>query len=167
MNSARLCLLIMTVLISFSLSSCVSVSLQKNESQPAKDVIFSEPISPFAEMKLNSADKAWLSKITGNTISYISDCLKNSDPSLEQMMNDSLSVLDNLKVLDQQSKPFNSRSSFFFVAEGSVDGIAVKMKVIVFKKNNCNYTLTYAGVKKNFDGELGYFEKFQSSFTAP
>lgn len=167
MNTNHRSFNIWIALFAFAFSSCVSVSLQKTEAISAKDVNFEQPALPFESISLNSADKTWISKASGNTISYLSDCQKNSDPTLEQMQNETTSVVDNLNVLEINSIPFNSRTGLTSTVEGMVDGVPVKMKVLVFKKNTCNYTLTFAGVKKHFDQELKYFEQFQSSFKAP
>jgi hypothetical protein len=154
-------------LSTFAFSSCVSVSLQKTDTVAAKDVNFESPALPFESISLKSADKTWISKASGNTISFLSDCQKNSDPTLEQMQNETTSVVDNVTVIESNSIPFNSRTGLTSTVEGMVDGVPVKMKVLVFKKNTCNYTLTFAGVKKHFDQELKYFEQFQASFKAP
>lgn len=171
MNPQRLVIFNMIVLGSLVLSGflfgCVSVSLPGNEVAPAKNVEYRNPELPFEEIKLKTADHTWISKTTGNTVSFLSDCQKNSDPSLEQMLNDSTSVIDHLKVIETQENLFNARSSLESIVEGTVDGVPVKMKVLVFKKNSCNYTLTFAGLKNKFASESTAFEKFQTSFRAP
>ena len=155
------------IALASSFSSCVSVSLPGQEISPAKNVEFKSPETPFEEINLKSADRTWISKITGNTVSFLSDCQKNSDPTLEQMLSDSTSVIDHLKIIESQEGIFNNRSSLESIVEGSVDGVPVKMKVLVFKKNSCNYTLTYAGLKIKFTSEFNTFENFQTSFRAP
>ena len=107
MTTARLCLYILLISSLEFLSNCVSVSLQKNELEPAKNVGYQIPLAPYEEIKLKSADKTWISKTTGNTLSFLSDCQKNSDPTLEQMLSDSVSVLDGLKISDNKELPYN------------------------------------------------------------
>jgi len=148
------------------LSNCVSVNLPSSSGSPAKDVKFDAPASPFEDMKVKTADKAWISKNTGNTISFLSDCNSSSDPTLQQLQSESLAVLDNLKVLDSKDSDFNGRESNSTFAQGEVDGVPVKTEILVFKKNGCNFTLSYGGVLSRFEAEKKFFDKFKESFKA-
>ncbi|MBL7668979.1 MAG: hypothetical protein JNM39_00715 [Bdellovibrionaceae bacterium] len=148
-------------------SSCVSVSLDKNKVVPAKNVRFNAPDSPFEEIDIPNSDKTWISAVSGNTISFLSDCQKNSDPTLEQMLTDSFSVLEGLHASQSETLTYNSRQALQMTSEGFVDGVPIKMKALVFKRNSCNYTLTYAGVSKKFPRELDQFSRFLQSFYAP
>lgn len=148
-------------------TSCVSVSLEKSEAVRAKNVRFRAPEPPFEEIKIPNSDKTWISAVSGNTISFLSDCQKNSDPTLEQMQGDSFSVLEGLHNSESETLTFNSRQALLMTSEGLVDGVPIKMKALVFKRNACNYTLTYAGVSKKFPRELDQFKSFLQSFSAP
>lgn len=128
---------------------------------------YTEPGKPFAEIKGGSADSAWQSEVTGNTISFISECGGANDPGLKQLEGESLSALGKLKIEDSLSATFSGRESLMTVATGEVDGVPVKTKLVIFKKNGCNYTLSYGGVEKKFAAELGYFDKFVQSFNVP
>ncbi|UXR64252.1 hypothetical protein EZJ49_14385 [Bdellovibrio bacteriovorus] len=153
-------------ILSVLLASCVSVNLPGRKSVPAKGVEFSAPSSPFKAIDSASSDKAWLSGATGNTISFVSDC-GGADPSLQQMETESLAALSNLDVKTSDSVMFNGREARQTVATGTVDGIAVQLALVVFKKNNCNYTLSYGGVQKQFAAEQNHFEQFKAQFKAP
>lgn len=149
------------------LGSCVSVQLPGGKVTSAKDVSFSAPSSPFNEIKSDSSDKAWISGKTGNTISYLSECGGKNEPTLQQLESDSLSALNSLKVLKSEDTSFNGRAARQTLAQGFVDGVSVQLSLLVFKKNGCNYTLTYGGVEKNFQNELNTFENFKQNFKAP
>jgi len=149
-----------------TLGACVSVKIPTGAGNPAKDVKYADPTSPFKEIKVTSGDKAWLSSKTGNTISYISDCNGSADPSLQQIEGESLAVLDKLKIVQTQNLEFNGREAVRTLAQGEVDGVSVKTELVVFKKNGCNFTLSFGGVAKTFDSEKTYFEKFLESFKA-
>lgn len=149
------------------LTSCVSVQLPGSKITSAKDVEFNSPGSPFNEIKRGNTDKAWLSEKTGNTISYFSECGGSSEPSLQQLENDSLAALIDLQTESSQELTFNGRAAQQSVSSGKIDGVPVKVALLVFKKNGCNYTLTYGGVAKNFSSELKQFEEFKQHFKAP
>lgn len=158
---------LLILILSLSFTACVSVSLPKASGKKATNLEFSAPAAPFQAIKTESADAAWLSAKTGNTISYLSDCESPIDPSVKQIESESLSALTNLKIESSDEIPYNGRQAAVSVASGAVDGVPVKMKLLVFKKNNCNYTLTYAGVEKNFSAEVKEFNRFIQSFKAP
>lgn len=151
----------------FLATACVSVKIPSASGNPAKDVKFDAPASPYGEIKISSADKAWLSSKTGNTISFISDCNSSEDPSLEQLQNDNLGVLEDLKVVKSDKGEFNGREALFTVAQGDVDGVPVETRLVIFKKNGCNYTLSYGGVLKTFESERHVFDSFVATFKAP
>ncbi|WII72403.1 hypothetical protein QJS83_00795 [Bdellovibrio sp. 22V] len=153
--------------MSLLLGSCVSVKLPGGKVTSAKDVTFTAPPSPFQEIKADSSDKAWLSGKTGNTISFLSECGGGADPSLEQLEVDSLGAINKVKVLQSDETMFNGRAARQSTAQGQIDGVSVQMALLVFKKNGCNYTLSYGGVAKQFSVEEDVFEKFKQSFKAP
>lgn len=155
------------ILSALFLGACVSVNLPTSSSVKAKGVTYSEPTSPFKSTKPQEFDKVWLSEKTSNTISYLSECENPMDPSLKQIEGESLSALGKLKVENSVSANFNNRESLITTATGEVDGIPAKLKLVIFKRNNCIYTLTYAGVEKNFDSEIRIFDQFIESFKVP
>lgn len=155
------------VLAAFSFSACVSVKLPAPTNKKAEKVIFTAPKAPYQVISSGNADVAWLSGKTGNTISFLSECESPADASMKQIQNESLSVLSNLKVESDEEVAYNGRQALVTVASGKVDGVPVKMKLVIFKKNNCNYTLSYAGVEKNFAPELPEFSRFMQNFKAP
>jgi hypothetical protein len=154
-------------LVSLALGACVSVNIPTSAGSPAKDVKYEEPPSPFKDIKVKTADKAWISAKTGNTISYLSDCHSPTDPSLSQLESESLAVLDKLSVVNTKQIEFNGREATTTIAQGEVDGVPVKTQILVFKKNSCNFTLSYGGVHAKFDAEEKLFQKFTESFKAP
>ncbi len=149
------------------LSSCVSVNLPSSSGTKSAAVDFKPPAKPFISTDTKSADKAWISQKNGNTISYLSDCGSPIDPPLQQIESDTLNFLENLKILSSETKTFNGRESLETIAQGNVDGVAVKMRVLTFKKNNCSYSLVYGGVKDKFNSELGEFDHFLQGFKVP
>jgi hypothetical protein len=153
--------------MSILLTSCVSVELPGNKVTSAKGVEYQDPGGSYEEIKAKNADKTWLSKKSGNTISYLSECGNTADPSLQSIESDSLSALSNLEILKTETITFNGRGARQTVAAGTVDGVPVALSLLVFKKNGCNYTLSYGGLEKQFNGELPVFENFKKNFKAP
>ena len=148
-------------------SGCVSVELPNSKTTSAKDVKWSEPGGQFKEIKATNADKTWLSSRTGNTISYLSECGNSADPSLQALEAESLSALGKINPISNKVYDYNGRAARSSVSSGEVDGVPVQLELLVFKKNGCNYTLSYGGVMKQFDVEQKIFEDFKANFKAP
>ena len=149
------------------MSGCVSVELPSSKTTSAKDVQWSEPSSPFKEIKATNADKTWLSSRTGNTISFLSECGNTADPSLQTLEAESLSAVGKINTISSRIYDFNGRAARNSVSSGEVDGVPVQLELLVFKKNGCNYTLSYGGVMKQYDAEHKIFEDFKQNFKAP
>lgn len=166
MKNHKLFSLIILILIPFCLTGCISIGISSSP-EPAKNLSYESPKAPFSAHKIKTGDKIWLSEKTGNSISFISDCSLNSDPSLEALEIDALSGIENIEVQETNTLEYNQRKAKKTVAKGSVDGIKIKVKVISFKKNSCNYNLLFAGKQERFESELSDFDKFAESFKAP
>lgn len=162
-TTQRIFLLLPSLLI---LSSCITVGVSKDP-QPAKNLAFKEPSSPFTNLKSKTGDRAWISSKTNNVISYISDCSPNQDPSLDQLEQDALSGLEKLEIKSRQEIHYNQRMARTTVGEGFIDGVKVKLNVVSFKKNACSYNLIYGGVAERFDTESQEFKNFTENFRAP
>lgn len=149
------------------LSGCVSVSLPTSTTAKATGVRLSAPNKPFNKLDEAALDQAWMSSKTGNAISYLSECGPSTDRTLEVLQAESLNVLSKLKVEEERNFDFNGRKAMWATASGEVDGVPVKMSLVTLKKNNCNYSLTYSGLEKNFSSEQSHFKSFVDSFEAP
>ena len=149
------------------LGGCVSIELPGSKSKPAQNVAYNPPHAPFRDLKGGGFDKAWLSEKTGNTIAYISDCGNGNDPSLQQIEAESLSSLNNLQTLSSEEVSFNGRAALSSTSAGTLDGVPVRLSLLVFKKNGCNFTLSYGGTEKQFSSEVSQFEDFKRNFKAP
>lgn len=154
-------------LASLFFTGCVTVDVGSSKSEPAKNVDYTAPSAPFKPSTTKNSDKLWISAESGNSLSYLSDCGGSQEPTLEQLENEALSSLVDLKILQTEKLDYNNREALKTLAEGKIDGVKVKMSLLTLKKNNCNYTLIYGGVAKNFDKELPQFQSFLKNFRAP
>lgn len=149
------------------LGGCVSIELPGAKSKPAQNVAYTPPTTPFKDLKGAGFDKAWLSEKTGNTIAYTSDCGNGNDPSLQQIEAESLSSLNNLQTISSEEISFDGRAALSSTSSGTLDGVPVRLSLLVFKKNGCNYALSYGGTEKQFSSEISQFENFKRNFKAP
>lgn len=151
-----------------SLTACVSIDLSENEIQKATNVRFQAPNSKvFKSISSENIDHGWRNNKNGNTITFISDCGNPYDPSLESIEAGIVSGLQDLKRISTEKPMYNSRASRNSVYTGNVDGIASKVELIVFKKNNCIYVLSYLAVDKYFAENHQDFKNFTEGFRTP
>ncbi|MCB0412192.1 MAG: hypothetical protein KDD22_06670 [Bdellovibrionales bacterium] len=149
------------------LCSCVSVNLGNSQGEKASGIKYSEPADPFDDQNLPYVDEAWTNPKTGNTISFLSDCNSSTDPSLKDLRDSTLSGLKSLNLQSSEEITYNGRAGLRSLATGSLDGVDSKVDLLVFKKNNCIYFLTYTGVPLQFNVDHMEFERFVKEFNAP
>ena len=156
------------ILISFLfLTSCVSVNLGGGKASKATDISYVAPKSSFDKIKNEGFDHAWQNPKNGNTIAFLSECRSKTDISMQLMEKESLEALENLKIIKSNLFEYNEREAKELLAEGQVDGIPVKIQLVLLKKNECNYTISFVGRKKFFDVDQGTFQTFLTEFKAP
>ncbi len=153
--------------IFLTLAGCVTVDVGGSKAKSARNVKFEKPGSPFASSSDGTGDQTWISEKTGNSISYLSECERQVELNLEQLESEALSVLEKMKIEKSERLGFNGREAVRTVASGKVDGVDVKMQLLTFKKNNCNYSLSYGAVSSKYDLELSQFDQFMKGFQAP
>jgi hypothetical protein len=155
-----------TLPICFAAMGCVSVGLQKTPIVKSDKYTFQNPNSAFKKVDPDNADYAWRNPKTGNTIAVISECSATKDPELGALESESIQALSSPKILSSKESTFNDREALRSVAEGTIDGVAVKIDVLNFKKSTCVYSLTYFGRLKSFGLDQVEFENFLKGFTA-
>jgi hypothetical protein len=143
--------------VSFKLSPDVTKS---------RKVVFTNPAAPFAPTDIAPADQAWKSSKTGNTISYFSECSRDQVP-LERMRDDVLLSMPEAKVVSNESRNFDDREALDSTIEGKLEGIPVRIRLLVYQKNGCRYSLSYSCRTSTFDREVSSYQEFEKGFRAP
>lgn len=148
-------------------AGCVSVNLGGRKPSKNTDVKFEVPWPPFEELSSTYLDQAWRNPSNGNTISFLSECGNSYDPPLDQIQRGILSEIENLQILEQHRVDYNARTGIHSIVRGSVDGVLHQLQMLVFKKNNCNYILTYTALIDKFGENQRTFYWFAKRFQAP
>lgn len=159
--------LLVSIGISLSAISCVTINVGDNDLSKADGIQFSPPPSPFQELKTSSADEAWQNKATGSSISFVSSCGESQEPTLEQIRKTTIDGIANIEITKEEKMNFNQREALDSIITGKVDGVAIQSRILIFKKNNCNYSISYVSLKEKFQNEQSVFENFLRSFKAP
>lgn len=154
--------------VSAFLSACVSVNIgNSGNSQKSETVKYKAPGKPFEEFKTELVDNAWKNPKNGNSISFLSECNSAADPTLETIYKGLISSIDRAESQNKNNITYNGREALRSTVSGYVDGVQSKFDLLVFKKNNCTYILSYVATEKFFSENLGAFEKFTENFVVP
>lgn len=157
------------LLIFFALgaTSCVSVKIQSgSDVEKSKVIEFLPPPTPFKHTKNETVDEYWKNFKNGNSISFLSECSSpgSADPSLDAIYKGLISSIDQAKALELKKINYNGREALQTVTTGTVDGIQSKFKIILLKKNNCNYIVSYIATEKMFAQNEKDFDEFLKGF---
>jgi hypothetical protein len=148
-------------------SGCVSVNIGGKKLEKSSDISFKAPTAPFTEFEAQGADSAWRNRKNGNSISFLSTCNDPTDPPLSTLQTEMLSTLDNVRVIRSETTSYNAREALSTEAEGMVEGIKTRLELLIFKKNQCIYTLSFVGVATRFGEDQDKFHEFLKTFEAP
>lgn len=165
-NEVKFVSKIFVLFSALSMSGCVSVALKKEPIVKSDKYTYQNPGSPFKKVDPDNADHAWRNSKTGNTIAVISECSTSRDPELSTLESESVQALSAVKISSSKEMIFNDREALRSTAEGTIDGVSVKIDVLNFKKSSCMYSLTYFGRSKGFQADQNEFENFLKGFSA-
>ena len=157
----------LVVSLTVSLPGCVSVEIAGKKADRSTGVQVVEPGAPFVRIASPQADGAWLNKANGNAISYLSTCHDPTDPSLDSAFTELIGSLESPKTIRTATETFNGREALEAEVAGLVDGVRTHVEVVIFKRNQCLYSLSYVGVEKSFAGDRARFQRFLDGFRAP
>lgn len=165
-NPLSLSLLAFQAIIIGTLTSCVSVEVPFGPVPKSEKAHAPKPNPPFVAFPTSTADEAWISEKTGNTISYLSECKKNEE-RIEDVALDAARAIEQARILKTTRGTIDSKPTSELLVAGKVDSHPVKMALAVFRDKDCLFSLTYGGLEENFNKEAGEFEAFKEGFRVP
>ena len=146
---------------------CVSVNVGGKKAKKASLIQLEKPSPHFTEIKKEHADRYWRSDLTGNSISFLSECDTPGDPSLNQVLDGLKQGLIDSELVKREELTYNQRAAVKAEIKGFVDGVESIVETLIFKKNNCLYLITYISVPETFETERAIFNQFLQGFRAP
>lgn len=149
-----------------ALTSCVNVQVPFGPVPRAEKALVAKPSSPYSAFATGTADQAWFSEKTNNTISYLSEC-KKSDEKVEDVALDAAKAIDQARILKSSSGLIDGKHTSELLVSGKVESKKIKMAIAVFKDHDCMFSLTYGGLEEHFESELAQFEEFKKGFKVP
>ncbi|MCC6276723.1 MAG: hypothetical protein IT289_02265 [Oligoflexia bacterium] len=156
--------MILTLLLS---SGCALLGGTDDAEVKASNIKFNPPSSPFKKVSVSSADHVFQSEKTGSTIAVNSLCQKYVDVKLTHLRDNILAGVEQLKTESETDITYNDREGKRVVALGTMDVIKVKVDLLIFKKNNCTFDLTYISRPEFYATEKRHFDDFLARFKVP
>lgn len=147
-------------------SACVSLSLE-TETEVSKDLYFAEPGGNFKQRSAENLDGYFVEQNSGNSISIKSACYDPADPSLSTLENSAFGGMTVIKEIKRENTKFSKRAALRSKKLVKIDGVAVLVEMMIFKKNNCNYLISHVGVEENFKQTSLQYNAFLKTVRAP
>lgn len=160
-------IILYALLFLFGLTGCASLIFPNPKITKAKDLKFVAPATPYSQIKNDNVDFVWQNSKNGNSLAFLSECSEQHDPALKTIEAENLSALSNIQIIDSKNETYNDRESLQLTTDGQVDGIPIRMSLVIFKKNSCSFTITYVGRQKHFASDLAVFKTFKENFKVP
>lgn len=155
---------ILIIALPFLMVSCVSSILKEKAPTFSKDIQFKDPQSGFSKVNL-SVYPAWKNAKTGNVISLVSDCNENDPSSLAALHQLITASIENAKVTKQETLTFKEKPALLYMTEGQLDGQAIWVRSISFKRKDCGYVSSLSGKPSSLESDLSTFNSFNESFS--
>jgi hypothetical protein len=149
---------------------CVTVGLPEQDVRRAQGVRLVEPKPPFEPMRVESADRSWLNRTTGSSISYHSDCRDaEMGSSLESARSELLAGLTLTEPAVSEPRQVQGRDALWTEAKGRLDGVPTAFSALLFRRNGCLYTLTWIRSHDlaRAEQDRAAFDGFVTGFRAP
>ncbi len=161
---------IFILFILFFLNGCLSFDLGQIISPPVEKsdkVKVTVPSEKYEEINNKIVDRAWQNKKNGNTIAYFSECNSPSDNSIENIEKENIKAIINAKVIERKMVDYNSRKALVSIVSGQFNKDQIKVKIVLFKKNGCIFTISYVSRAIFYAADERIFQKFVEDFKIP
>ena len=112
----------------------------------------------WTRVNIKGGDLAFRNALYNATITVDSTCSPNkSQYSLEVLSESLLIGIQNKEIQATKIMTVDSQPAMYRVYNGEFGGVPIKIVVVVFKKGNCIYDLTYASSAESFSrGKMGF-----------
>ena len=150
------------LILGIFVSGCITVSLDSTKITPSKKINFLEPVG-FYLIKSEFADMSWKDK-SSNVISYRSECGLKDVLENQEILENNLSGLFQVNILEKSEQMFNNRQSVRAFVKAKLEGVEKQLDILVFSKNFCTYTIMLVGKTDKISEAKESFEHFINNF---
>lgn len=111
------------------------------------------------------ADRAWVNDALGATIYTDSNCgPRYAETRIEDLATELVSGFRSLEDLREEYRMVGDREGILRVHQGRLDGILMRVSIVVVNKNACNYDFAFISPPENFDSGWASYEKVIQGF---
>lgn len=100
----------------------------------------------------------------GATAGVAPVCEGIQDQTLESLAQQELVGLEQRETLEEKRVTVDGREAVEWVVRGSVDGVEMRVNLVVFRKDGCVYDLNLVSKPERFDEARAEFQGFVSGF---
>ncbi len=111
------------------------------------------------------ADRAWVNDGLKASIYTDSNCgPRYAETRIEDLATELVSGFRDLQDLKEEYRMVGDREAILRVHQGRLDGVPMKVGLVVVNKNACNYDFAYISPPESFDGGWSAFERVVGGF---
>lgn len=110
------------------------------------------------------ADHAYENPESGAIISINSICRKYAGATLDSLTNNLVRGIGEKKLVNQTRRTLDGAEAQDSIFQGVVDNVAVKIRTVVLKKDECTYDFLYVTIPERERDNGVAFENFVASF---
>lgn len=100
----------------------------------------------------------------GATAGVAPVCEGIKDQTLESLAQQELVGLEQRETLEEKRVTVDGREAVEWVVRGSVDGVEMRVNLVVFRKDGCVYDLNLVSKPESFDAARAEFQGFVTGF---
>ena len=121
--------------------------------------------SGWEKQRPGGADRAWFNEALSSTIYTDSNCGKRfQDSTLSDLTTHLTAGIAIGAPLREETLTLDNRAALLRVYSGQIDGIRLKISVVVLNKNSCTYDMLYIAPSSTFEGGWADFVSAISGF---
>ncbi len=124
-----------------------------------------DPQGEWRSVKAGSADRAWFHNGIGASIYADSNCAtRYDDRPLQKLAEAVVYGIGSGEPLREEARSVDGRDAWLRVVDASIDGVTMRVGVLVLKKDECVYDLLYLAPPTTFDSGWPAFESVLAGF---
>ena len=119
----------------------------------------------WKETRVDGLTAAWYHEAMGATIGLGAQCKELEDIGLHALAQQALVGVERREILEQTTIPVDGREAEDWVVKGSMDGVEVRIDLVVHRDADCVYDLNLVSRPDTFDKARVDFRRFVTGFT--
>lgn len=148
----------------FLFVACVSSILKEAPPTFSREINLKDPAAPFVRMK-TSVFPSWKSKTSGNVISVVSDCDRNSPQALSQLHRIVEDSLTSIEVIAEEGAFLHEKPALSKNIKAELDGSPIEVLSLSFKRKSCGYVTSLSGKIGTLTQDRAVFDQFNQGLT--